>query len=126
MFWNQYCISWQRITAFCLFFFFCKGVNVCTVFEGNLTPSLYKPPHTLDSTSRYSYQVPVVRHTLSANFTRFGCNRNKYKPAVGAGRSEKALYCLLIIFLDSSGINLRYFCNLKEQNCFGPLVSFHR
>lgn len=126
MFWNQYCISWQRITAFCLFFFFFKGVNVCTVFEGNLTPSLYKPPHTLDSTSRYSYQVPVVRHTLSANFTRFGCNRNKYKPAVGAGRSEKALCCLLIIFLDSSGINLRYFCNLKEQNYFGPLVSFHR
>lgn len=61
-----------------------QGVNICTVFEGDLVPSLYKPLNTLDSTSRYSYQVPVVRPTLSANFTRFGCNRNKYKPAVGA------------------------------------------
>ncbi|KAJ7370258.1 hypothetical protein OS493_033604 [Desmophyllum pertusum] len=38
-----------------------QGVNISTVFEGDLVPALYKPPYTLDSTTR-----------------------NKYKPAVGA------------------------------------------
>jgi len=62
-----------------------QGVNISTVFEGDLVPALYKPPYTLDSTSRYSYQTPAVKSELSENLSRrFGCNKNKYKPAVGA------------------------------------------
>lgn len=62
------------------------GVNMCTVFEGDLVPSLYKPPYTLNTTSRYSYQAPALKGEMSENLSRFGCNKNKYKPAVGAGR----------------------------------------
>ncbi|XP_078371538.1 uncharacterized protein LOC144655195 isoform X2 [Oculina patagonica] len=61
-----------------------QGVNISTVFEGDLVPTLYKPPHTLDSTTRYTYQTPAVKSELAGNLTRFGCNKNKYKPAVGA------------------------------------------
>ena len=81
-------IVYNKITAIYFSYIF-LGVNISTVFEGDLVPALYKPPHTLDSTSRYTYQIPVVRDELSGNFTRFGCNSNKYKPAVGAGGSEK-------------------------------------
>ncbi|XP_020629597.1 uncharacterized protein LOC110066695 isoform X2 [Orbicella faveolata] len=61
-----------------------QGVNISTVFEGDLVPALYKPPYTLDSTTRYTYQTPAVKSELAGNLTRFGCNKNKYKPAVGA------------------------------------------
>jgi len=62
-------------------------VNISTVFEGDLVPILYKPPYTLDSTTRYSYQAPAVKSEMSRNLTRFGCNKKKYKPAIGAGMS---------------------------------------
>ncbi|XP_067040942.1 uncharacterized protein [Acropora muricata] len=62
-----------------------QGVDVSTVFSGDLVPSLYQPPYTLDSTARCSYQAPPLRNELSENLSqRFGCNRNIYKPAVGA------------------------------------------
>lgn len=66
-------------------------MNISTVFEGDLVPALYKPPYTLDSTTRYTYQTPAVKSELAGNLTRFGCNKNKYKPAVGAGMSEERL-----------------------------------
>ncbi|KAK2563279.1 hypothetical protein P5673_013641 [Acropora cervicornis] len=66
-----------------------QGVDVSTVFSGDLVPSLYQPPYTLDSTARCSYQAPPLRNELSENLSqRFGCNRNIYKPAVGAGKAE--------------------------------------
>jgi len=61
-----------------------QGVNISTIFEGDLVPILYKPPYTLDSTTRYSYQAPAVKSEMSRNLTRFGCNKKKYKPAIGA------------------------------------------
>lgn len=65
------------------------GVNISTVFEGDLVPALNKPPYTLDSTARYSYQTPAVKTELSEDLSRrFGCNKNNYKPAVGAGRGH--------------------------------------
>lgn len=80
-------------------------MNISTVFEGDLVPALYKPPYTLDSTTRYTYQTPVVKSELAGNLTRFGCNKNKYKPAVGAGMSEERLAYLLckISELSTSG-----------------------
>ena len=61
------------------------GVQIQTVFEGNLAPNLARPPYTLDSTARYSYQKPVLKDELMGNNSRYGCNRNKYQPAVGSG-----------------------------------------
>ena len=60
-------------------------------------PALYKPPYTLDSTSRYSYQIPAAKSELSESLTRFGCNKHKYKPAVGAGRGPGKTLDYLVI-----------------------------
>lgn len=77
-------LSYMYISNVLLLFL---GVNISTVFEGDLVPALYKPPYTLDSTARYSYQTPAVKSELSENLSRrFGCNKNNHKPAVGAGR----------------------------------------
>ncbi|XP_068719087.1 uncharacterized protein [Montipora capricornis] len=62
-----------------------QGVNISTAFAGGVVPSVYKPPYTLDSTARCSYQAPVVKSELSENLSsRFGCNKKAYKRAVGA------------------------------------------
>ena len=82
------------INTLSLFLF--TGVDVSTVFSGDLVPSLYQPPYTLDSTARHSYQAPVLRNELSENLSqRFGCNRNIYKPAVGAGNIKQRTYPVL-------------------------------
>jgi len=61
-----------------------QGVQMQHVFEGHLAPKLDKPPYTLDSTVRYDFQVPVLKPEFAGNMTRYGCNKNKYRPAVGA------------------------------------------
>ena len=66
------------------------GVQMQHVFEGDLVPRVEKPPHTLDSTVRYDFQVPVLKPEFAGNLTRYGCNKNKYRPAVGAG---KRIFC---------------------------------
>ncbi|KAK3701732.1 hypothetical protein QZH41_018895 [Actinostola sp. cb2023] len=62
-----------------------QGVQIQTVFDGDLREHLPKPPYTLDSTSRYSYQKPDVYNELQCNLSRYGCNKNKYKATMGAG-----------------------------------------
>ena len=56
------------------------------VFEGDLALKIEKPPHTLDSTVRYDFQVPVQKPELEGNLSKYNCNRNKYRPAIGAGK----------------------------------------
>jgi len=62
------------------------GVQIQTVFDGDLRENLPRPPYTLDSTTRHTYQKPIIYHELQCpSLTRYGCNRNKYKATVGAG-----------------------------------------
>ena len=44
-----------------------------------------RAPHTLDTSSRRTYTHPSVHPQLTNNTTRYGCNRHKQRPAVGAG-----------------------------------------
>uniref|UniRef100_A0A6P8I992 Uncharacterized protein LOC116297566 n=1 Tax=Actinia tenebrosa TaxID=6105 RepID=A0A6P8I992_ACTTE len=67
-----------------------QGVQIQTVFDGDVSVNIPKPPYTLDSTTRHTYQKPDVRAELKCNLSRYGCNKNKYKPTVGAVPSVTA------------------------------------
>lgn len=52
-----------------------------------------RPNHT---TTRRTYKLPVQHPALAETTTRYGCNKSKHVPALGAGIVNRVLRLLLL------------------------------